>query len=103
MKRLFRRFVLDDTEQLQGGQKRDEVEFSASHFTCFTNIGCQKHDVSLYETFEAFRNPKNILTTEGRKLLRLLLKKEAGHTIKGKVIDVAIQEESGKIKQNKVF
>ena len=30
-------------------------------------------------------------------MLRLLLKKEDGHIIKGKVIDVAIQEESGKI------
>lgn len=101
---LFRRFVLDDTEQFQGGQKRDEeVEFSASHFTCFTNIGCQNHDVAVYETFETFRNQKNILTTEGRKLLRLLLKREDGHIIKGKVIDVAIQEESGKIKHNKVF
>ena len=97
---LFRRFVLNDTElELQRGQKKDgdEVEFSASHFTCFSNIGCQKHDVRLYETFEAFRNQKNILTTEGRKLLKLLLKKEDGHTIKGKVIDVANQEESGKI------
>ena len=71
---LFRRFVLDDTEQFQGG-----------------------HDVAVYETFETFRNQKNILTTEGRKLLRLLLKREDGHIIKGKVIDVAIQEESGKI------
>ena len=93
---LFRRFVLDDTEQFKAGEERDEVEFSASHFTCITNIGCEGHDVGLYETFEGFRNLSNILTPDGRKLLRLLLKKENGEIIKGKCYDVAIQKEAGK-------
>ena len=72
------------------------MDLSASHFICVTNIGSGKYDVTVYETFGGFRNPKTILTPEGRQLIRLLTGKKNGEKIKGKTANVALQEESGK-------
>ena len=87
---------MDDTEQLKASKKRDKFSASASHFTCISNIGCVNYDVGIYETFHGFSDQKNLLTKEGKKLFRILLKKEDGDTLRVKAFNVALQEESGK-------
>ena len=74
----------------------ENLELSASHFTCMTNIGCQEWDIALYETLEGFRTADNILTTDGKQLIKMLTGKQNGESIKGKVCNVAFQEEAGK-------
>ena len=63
-----------------------------SHYTMVSNIGCNKGEVNVFETFEPFRSPESLLTADGAKLLKLLCRSEENE-LKVNAINVKIQDE----------
>ena len=60
-----RNFALVDYDEQQ--------EQSGCHFTLLSNLYCEAFEVNCYETFTPFRTQTNLLTTPGKKLVRMLL------------------------------
>ena len=73
-------------------QEGDGEHFTpGSHFTLVSNLQCKAGEVNIYETFEPFRTPESLLTTDGIKLLKILTHSSQ---LRVNCIDVQLQDES---------
>ena len=63
-----------------------------SHFTLVSNLFCGSQEVKVYETFQPFRNAENLLTADGKRLIKLLCNTEKELTVS--CVNVAEQVES---------
>ena len=63
-----------------------------SHFTLVSNVFCGPLEVKVYETFQPFRNAENLLTADGKRLIKLLCNTENDLTVS--CVNVAEQVES---------
>ena len=63
-----------------------------SHFTLVSNLFCGSQEVKVYETFQPFRNAENLLTADGKRLIKLLCNTENELTVS--CVNVAEQVES---------
>ena len=92
-----RNFALNLFDEMQTELKeQSDLSNPGSHFTLISNLYCDRFEVSCFETFQAFRDRDNLLTREGKKLIRLLfgLKESDKQVIEVNCVNVATQTES---------
>ena len=94
-----RDFGLNQFDKMQAQLKKNvnsKIINPGSHFTLISNMYCDRFQVSCFETFQPFRNEDNLLTREGKKLIRLLfgLKDSDKQVIEVNCINVPTQTES---------
>ena len=97
-----RSFELNDfeTQRKQIMEQKDTGHNSVNggHFTLVSNLHCDTNEVKVYETFGPYRQPNQLLTTEGKQLIRNLLwlsdTDNEQQQIKVKCINVVEQTES---------
>ena len=68
-------------------------EQTGYHYTFASNIGCQPGEVRVFETFRPYRVPKNLLTIERRRILKVLTGCE-NKKLTVKCVNVAEQSEN---------
>ena len=87
-------FELDEMEKREKSKSKDKTYFvSACHYTCMTNIYCSDNSVMILETWENIKNKTDILTDDGKKILKKLTGKDE---LRVKCMNVQSQRESGK-------
>ena len=109
------RLILQGTEELVSGDKfvailpRDfgfssessrlevlskggrDLNAPGSHYTLVSNLRCNDAEVNVYETFAPYRDPDNLLTSEGKKCVKILAKSEK---LTVNCVNVQLQDES---------
>jgi hypothetical protein len=63
------------------------------HFTLMSNLFCESNEVNVYETYTPYRNGKNLLTPNGKTLIKSLCNSES-EFLNVNCINVAEQSES---------
>ena len=63
-----------------------------SHFTLVSNLNCGQEEVNVYETFPPYKQPENLLTPNGKTLLKILCNSTSNLQVN--CVNVKEQEES---------
>ena len=87
--------MLSDFDDAQ--QKRRTNEVDSYHFTVITNVFCSPASVMVFETLNTCRTRDNLLTEEGKRMLRILTDTVPGEPLRVKAMNVVSQNEAGYI------
>ena len=81
----------DVKESLKSGKR--PADLNAGHFTLVSNLFCNDKECNVFETFEPYRNEEHLLTSNAKKLVKLLC--NAGNNpVVVKCVEVCLQEEN---------
>ena len=80
---------IDRFKEFNAGRNEDVAP--GSHYTLVSNLHCADDEVNIYETYQPFRNPKNLLRESGVKVIKMLTK---SNSLKVNCMNVQDQTES---------
>ena len=80
---------IDRFKEFNAGRNEDVAP--GSHYTLVSNLHCADGEVNIYETYQPFRNPKNLLRESGVKVIKMLTK---SNSLKVNCMNVQDQTES---------
>ena len=90
-----RHMAMTDFDEIQEAVHSGEqpTDADAGHFTLVSNLFCDDNECNVFETFGPYRNEECLLTSNGKKLVKLLCN-ASNNPVVVKCIDVCLQEEN---------
>ena len=92
---LPRNLAMTDCDDIKESIKsgKQPADLNAGHFTLVSNLFCNDKECNVFETFGPYRNEEHLLTSNAKKLVKLLC--NAGNNpVVVKCIEVCLQEEN---------